>query len=94
VDSKIGIHLRPLNKINLNYTMKKVLSIALVAGMFAFIACGPSKQETEAAEKAKQDSIAAAMAQDSMAAAAAAASAMVDTAAQMVDTTAAATEVK
>ena len=67
--------------------MKKVLSIALVAGMFSFIACGPSKQETEAAEKAKQDSIAAAMAQDSMAAAAAAASAMVDTAAQAADTT-------
>ena len=68
--------------------MKKVLSIALVAGMFAFIACGPSKQDAEKAEKEKLDSIAAAMAQDSMAAAAAAASAMVDTAAAMVDTTA------
>jgi len=67
--------------------MKKVLSIALVAGMFSFIACGPSQQEKEAAEKAKQDSIQAAMAQDSMAAAAAAASAMtVDTA--MADTAA------
>ncbi|MCX6275874.1 MAG: hypothetical protein NTV09_11780 [Bacteroidetes bacterium] len=69
--------------------MKKVLSIALVAGMFSFIACGPSKQDSEAAEKAKQDSIAAAMAQDSIAAAmaqdsmAAAASAMVDTTAKM-----------
>ena len=72
--------------------MKKVLSIALVAGMFAFIACGPSKQDAEKAEKEKldsnsaamaQDSIAAAMAQDSMAAAAAAASAMVDTTAKM-----------
>jgi hypothetical protein len=86
VVSKIGIHLRPLNKINLNYTMKKVLSIALAALMFSFIACGPSQQEKEAAEKEKQDSIAAAMAQDSMAAAAAAASVMVDTA--MADTTA------
>ena len=67
--------------------MKKVLSIALVAGMFSFVACGPSQQEKEAAEKAKQDSIAAAMAQDSMAAAAAAAAAMpADTA--MADTTA------
>jgi len=61
--------------------MKKVLSIALVAGMFSFISCCQSQQEKDAAEKAKQDSIAAAMAQDSMAAAAAAASAMVDTAA-------------
>jgi len=66
--------------------MKKVLSIALAALMFSFIACGPSQQEKEAAEKEKQDSIAAAMAQDSMAAAAAAASVMVDTA--MADTTA------
>ena len=65
--------------------MKKVLSIALVAGMFSFIACGPSQQEKEAIEKAKQDSIAAALAQDSMSAAAAA-SVMVDTA--MADTTA------
>ncbi len=66
--------------------MKKVLSIALVAGMFSFISCGPSKQDAEKAEKEKQDSIAAVMAQDSMAAAAA--SAMVDTAAAMADTAA------
>ena len=71
--------------------MKKVLSIALVAGMFAFIACGPSQKDADA-EKATKDSMdaaAAVMAQDSMAAAAAAAAAMVDTAAQMAaDTTA------
>lgn len=67
--------------------MKKVLSIALAAGMFSIVACGPSQQETEAAEKAKQDSIAAAMAQDSMAAAAEAAAAMPDTMAA-VDSTA------
>ncbi|CAN5559757.1 hypothetical protein BH11BAC1_BH11BAC1_29300 [soil metagenome] len=74
--------------------MKKVLSIAIVAVMFAFVACGPSQQEKDAAEKAKQDSIAAAMAQDSMAAAAAAASAMVDTANQMAADTAAKMEAK
>ena len=73
--------------------MKKVLSIALVAGMFSFIACGPSQQEKDAAEKAKNDSISAAMAQDSMAAAAAA-SAMVDTANQMAADTAAKMQAK
>ncbi len=61
--------------------MKKVLSIALVAGLFSIIACGPSQQEKDAkAEKVKQDSIDAVMAQDSMAAAA---SAMMDTANHM-----------
>jgi hypothetical protein len=40
--------------------MKKVLAILLVGGMFAFYACGPSAEEKAAAEKAKQDSIAAA----------------------------------
>ncbi|MEO8086402.1 MAG: hypothetical protein ABI763_06265 [Bacteroidota bacterium] len=75
--------------------MKKVLSIALVAGMFSFIACGPSQQEKDAAEKAKQDSIAAAMAQDSMAAAAAAASAMTnDTASNMMADSSAKMEAK
>ena len=72
--------------------MKKVLSIALVAGMFSFIACGPSQQEKDAAEKTKQDSIDAVMAQDSMAAAAS--SAMMDTANQMAADTAAKMEAK
>ena len=37
--------------------MKKVLSTLLVAGMFAFVACGPSAEEKAAMEKKKQDSI-------------------------------------
>ncbi len=39
--------------------MKKVLSTLLVAGMFAFYACGPSAEDKAAQEKATQDSIAA-----------------------------------
>ena len=40
--------------------MKKVLSIVAVAALTAaFVACGPSKEEIEAKEKAKADSIAA-----------------------------------
>jgi hypothetical protein len=67
--------------------MKKVFAFALVAGMASLVACGPSEAEKQAAEKAKQDSIAAAeqARMDSIAAAEAAA---VDTAAH--DTTAAA----
>ena len=38
--------------------MKKVLTLVAVAGMFAFVACGPSAEEKQAAEKRKQDSIA------------------------------------
>jgi hypothetical protein len=38
--------------------MKKVLSLLVVAGMFAIVACGPSAEEKAATEKAKQDSIA------------------------------------
>jgi hypothetical protein len=38
--------------------MKKLLTLSLIAGTLAFSACGPSKEEKEAAEKAKQDSIA------------------------------------
>ncbi len=51
--------------------MKKVLSIITVAALSAtFVACGPSKEEIEAKEKAKADSIAAVekMKQDSIAA--------------------------
>jgi hypothetical protein len=51
--------------------MKKVLSIIAVAALSAtFVACGPSKEEIEAREKAKADSIAAVekMKQDSIAA--------------------------
>ena len=52
--------------------MKRIHYIVLSAGMLAIVACGPSKEEKEAAEKARQDSIAAAqkMIDDSIAAAA------------------------
>ncbi len=40
--------------------MKKLLALLLVAGMVSFVACGPSKKDQEAKEKAKQDSISAA----------------------------------
>lgn len=58
--------------------MKKVFSLLLVAGFAAMtiVSCGPSAEEKAAAEKAVQDSIAAATAQataDSIAAASAAA---------------------
>ena len=40
--------------------MKKVLSIVAVAALSAaFVSCGPSKEEIEAREKAKADSVAA-----------------------------------
>lgn len=58
--------------------MKKVLSIMLAAGFVAIVACGPSAEEKAAAEKAVQDSIAAAEQ-----AAAATQSAMMDSAAAM-----------
>ncbi len=37
--------------------MKKFASLLLVAGMFSFFACGPSQEEKDAIEKARQDSI-------------------------------------
>ena len=37
--------------------MKKILTLALLAGMYTFSACGPSKEQQEAAEKRTQDSI-------------------------------------
>ncbi len=40
--------------------MKKLASIIAVAGVFAFIACGPSAEQKAAAEKAKADSMKAA----------------------------------
>jgi hypothetical protein len=51
--------------------MKKVLSIVAVAALsVAFVACGPSKEQIEATEKLKADSIASVekMKQDSIAA--------------------------
>lgn len=42
-----------------NKTMKKVFTLVAVASMFTIVACGPSAEEKAAAEKAKQDSIAA-----------------------------------
>lgn len=76
-----------------NKTMKKVLSLLVVAGMFAITSCGPSAEEKAAAEKAVADSMAAAEAQmkaaeEAAMAAAAAASAMPDSAAT-ADTSAA-----
>ena len=69
--------------------MKKVLSIIAIAGLAtAFVACGPSKEEMEAKEKAKQDSIRMA---DSIAAAAAAQEAE---AARIADSTAMAEQAK
>ena len=38
--------------------MKKTLSLLALAGMFAFVACGPSKEELEKKEQARKDSIA------------------------------------
>jgi hypothetical protein len=58
----------------INQKMKKLLSVIAVAAMStAFVACGPSKEEMEKREQAKQDSIAAVekAKQDSIAAAAA-----------------------
>ena len=37
--------------------MKKLLTLVIAGGMLAFYACGPSKAEMEAKEKAMQDSI-------------------------------------
>jgi len=42
--------------------MKKVLSIVLFAGLVAFYACGPGAEQKADADKAAQDSIAAAQA--------------------------------
>jgi hypothetical protein len=47
--------------------MKKVLSVFVIAGMVALIACGPSAEEKAAKEKAKADSIAAVLKADSIA---------------------------
>ncbi len=47
--------------------MKKVFAIMLVAGMFAVISCGPSKEEKAKAEQATKDSIAAIATADSLA---------------------------
>lgn len=38
--------------------MKKAIALFLFAGMFAFVACGPSAKEKEEKEKARLDSIA------------------------------------
>ena len=67
--------------------MKKVFSmIAVAAVTTAFVACGPSKEEMEKREQAKQDSIAAVekAKQDSIAAAAAEAERMAEANAQRI----------
>lgn len=92
-----------INKTKTN-KMKKVLSIVAVAALSAaFVSCGPSKEEIEAREKAKTDSIAAVeqIAADSLAkiaeaeaaaAAAAAADAAKADSIKMADSLAAATK--
>jgi hypothetical protein len=50
--------------------MKKLLSLLVIAGMFAVVACGPSAEELAAKAKQKADSIKNAMTQDSIAKAA------------------------
>ncbi|MBN8703656.1 MAG: hypothetical protein J0M08_11365 [Bacteroidetes bacterium] len=79
--------------------MKKLTTILAAATMLAFVACGPSAEEKAAAEKAKQDSIAAAetMAAEAMAAAEKATQdsiAAADAAKAAADSAAAATEKK
>jgi protein involved in sex pheromone biosynthesis len=73
--------------------MKKILGLAIIAGVFSLSACGPSAEEKAAAEKAVQDSIAAAEAQLQAAEEAARAQAVQDSlnaaAAAAADTTAA-----
>ena len=46
--------------------MKKLSSLLLIAGTCAFISCGPSKEEQEAAAKVTADSIAQVEAQKAM----------------------------
>lgn len=60
-----GLNQNPIIK------MKSIHYLMLSAGILAMVSCGPSKEEQERAEKAKQDSIAAVqkMADDSIAAA-------------------------
>lgn len=73
--------------------MKKILGLAIIAGVFSLSSCGPSAEEKAAAEKAVQDSIAAAEAQLQAAEEAARAQAVQDSlnaaAAAAADTTAA-----
>jgi hypothetical protein len=71
--------------------MKKLLTLVIAGGMLAFYACGPSKAELEAKEKAKQDSIRIA---DSTTAAAAAAQAAEEAAKAAADAAAAAEKAK
>lgn len=80
--AKYAIHLPKFKNQNNKQEMKKVLTLVAVAGMFTFIACGPSAEEKEKAEKAKQDSIRAAHEADSIAAAQAAEAAAQAAAAQ------------
>ena len=65
--------------------MKKVLSTLFAAGIIALVACGPSAEEKAAAEKAVQDSIAAA---EQASSAMQEQSAMQDSANMMMDSTA------
>jgi len=49
--------------------MKKVFSLLVIAGMVAFVACGPSAEELAAKKKKTEDSLAEIARQDSIAAA-------------------------
>ena len=81
-------------QILINTTMKKVLALLMIAGMFSVVACGPSAEEQtkmDEVAKATADSIAAAAQQATDAAAAAAsqaATAVDSTAGAMVDSAA------
>lgn len=72
--------------------MKKIILLASIAGMFTVVSCGPSAEEKQKIELARQDSVQAAedamKAAEEAAAAAAAASVAADTATDaMHDTT-------
>ncbi len=47
--------------------MKKVFSLLVIAGMVAFVACGPSAEELAAKKKKTEDSLAEIAKQDSIA---------------------------
>jgi ABC-type Zn uptake system ZnuABC Zn-binding protein ZnuA len=49
--------LQPILIHQTNTKMKKILTLIAVAGIFTFVACGPSAEQKAAAEKAKADSM-------------------------------------
>ncbi len=68
--------------------MKKIFTLAMIAGMFSLVACGPSAEQKAADEKRIGDSTAAAeSAMQAAEEAATAAAATIDTAMNKVDST-------